>query len=181
METYDNRSGEERRDQGMASVLDHNSEWSVRASEYGITWFEHLPDGHYFSSLDFKREARNRFGDPLSHNAWGGVWNGIIRPLLRFGRAVRCGTVKSEDPEAHVRKVARYRKCIDAAYGLDAADDLAVGLEDEVQRLRVRVKNLDHLLNQAFAFIHEIDVPSGFMASPSLRNALENWRKRRGL
>lgn len=70
----------EQRDAGIAQVIAHNEEWSVRAKKYVASL-----KGWTGTGEDLRMLVTQVVGEPKHHNAWGGLVMGCVKARYIFG------------------------------------------------------------------------------------------------
>jgi hypothetical protein len=110
---YDLRTGPERRDAGIAQVIDHNEDWAERARALLLTFVASRRED--FTAEDFRLWAsapdpatgRARLEAPHHPNAWSGLANGAARRnWIHPTGEYRMPT----DARSHARKIQVYRR-----------------------------------------------------------------------
>ena len=98
------KTGEAKRDKGIAQVSGNNQDWIKKAMQSAIAYVC-LMNGEDFTGELIRFHVRESVGEPRHPNAWGA----LISALIKQGEILETGEHrKMKDPRSHARKTPVY-------------------------------------------------------------------------
>lgn len=98
------------RDEGIAKVLaNQTDDWKDKARSSSRDFIFRLPVGASFTGEDVRLAAQTVAGQPIHHNAWGGIIGSAIKDALRIGFVELVGLAPARSKSAHARRYPQYR------------------------------------------------------------------------